>query len=132
MEDLKYKVIKSDEQYYAYCNRIEELLETGLNTRNEIEEYELLYVLITDWDEIHRLGDSFDPIQLIEAYMQERDLNQSQLAKACNVTKGYISEILNYKKELSKTMIRKLSDFLHIRQEVLNRSYELKGREEVV
>jgi HTH-type transcriptional regulator/antitoxin HigA len=128
MKDLKYKVVKNDEQYFTYCERIEELLVAGLDTQQKIDEYELLHVLISDWDEKHRLGKAYDPIQLTKAYLKERDMNQSELAEACGVTKGYISEILNYKKELSKTMIRKLSNVLHIRQDALNQPYVLKGK----
>lgn len=128
---MKYTTIKNKEQYLKYC-KIHKDLVFGAESKETQEEIELLSLLIKDWDDRHPIGDPYDPIQLIMAFMEERNINQSDLAKQLGVSKGYISEILNYKKELSKTMIRKISGFLHIRQEALNRLYELKGREAVV
>jgi Predicted transcription regulator containing HTH domain len=42
-----------------------------------------------------------------------------------NVSKGYVSDILNYKKGLSKDVIRKLADRFKVSQEAFNRPYKL-------
>jgi len=41
------------------------------------------------------------------------------------VSKGLVSDILNYKKGLSKEIIRKLSDTFKLSQETFNRHYDL-------
>lgn len=41
------------------------------------------------------------------------------------IGKGYVSDILNYKKGLSKDVIRKLADHFKVRQEAFNRPYKL-------
>jgi hypothetical protein len=41
------------------------------------------------------------------------------------VSKGYISEILHYKKGLSKDVIRRLAKYFKVTQEVFNRPYKL-------
>lgn len=128
---MKYTTIKNKKQYFEYCKSLKELV-FGDHSEEKLEEIELLTLLIRDWDDRHPMGgEPYDPIQLIKASMDERGLNQTDLARETGVTKGYISEILNYKKELSKTMIRKISNFLKIRQEALNRPYALKRDEAV-
>ena len=48
METLKYKTIKSDNQYQEYCARLEEAL-----NNTEQDEIELLTFLIEKWDNEH-------------------------------------------------------------------------------
>lgn len=124
---MKYKPIHSKEQYEKYCTLHKQLV-FGENSEEKQDEIELLTILIKDWDAKNPLGNQYDPIELIQAFMEERKINQSELATQLSVTKGYISEILNYKKDLSKNMIRKLSEFLHIRQEALNQHFHISDK----
>jgi hypothetical protein len=43
------------------------------------------------------------------------------------MSKGYVSDILHYKKSLSKEVIRKLADRFKLRQDAFNRPYHLKS-----
>jgi HTH-type transcriptional regulator/antitoxin HigA len=45
------------------------------------------------------------------------------------ISKSYVSEILNYKKGFSKSVIRLLSTYFKVSQEAFNRSYALKSTE---
>lgn len=63
--------------------------------------------------------------------MDDQGLNQSDLAEISGVGKSYISEILNYKKRMSKKVIRNLANHFKIRQEALNKPYRLEGEKEV-
>ncbi len=45
---------------------------------------------------------------------------------ALKVSKGLVSDIINYKKGLSKEIIRLLSDYFKVSQEAFNRPYKLK------
>lgn len=127
MSDLKYTVIKNDEQYYEYCERLEELVSSGLESENAVDEYELLYLLIKTWDDQHHLAPELDPVQLIKSLMQDHKLSQNDLAKIAEVGKSYISEILNYKKRMSKDVIRNIANHFKIQQEALNKHYRLES-----
>lgn len=127
MDNLKYKVIKSDEQYFGYAKRLEELVSNGLVSQEAIDEYELLYLLIRTWDDEHRLAPEMDPVELIKSLMEDHNLSQNDLAEIAGVGKSYISEILNYKKRMSKKVIRNISKHFKIQQEALNKHYRLEG-----
>ncbi|MCC5905139.1 MAG: helix-turn-helix transcriptional regulator [Balneolaceae bacterium] len=64
---------------------------------------------------------------MIKALKEDHSLSQNDLAEIAGVGKSYISEILNYKKRMSKDVIRKFASHFKIRQEALNREYRLKG-----
>lgn len=126
MGTLKYTVIKSEEQYYEYCNLLEEIDFSDEADERE-DEIELLTLLIRTWDDEHRLAPESDPVELIKSLMKEHGLSQNDLAKIAGVGKSYISEILNYKKRMSKKVIRNIADRFKIQQEALNRQYRLEG-----
>jgi len=126
MPDLKYTVIKDEEQYYKYCDVLEELVFSDEAEERE-DEIELLTLLIRTWDDEHRLAPELDPVQLIKSLMEDHKLSQNDLAKIAEVGKSYISEILNYKKRMSKKVIRNLAEHFKIRQEALNKHYRLEG-----
>ncbi len=57
--------------------------------------------------------------------MEEKNLKSKDLAGILRVSKGLISDILNYKKGLSKEIIRSLADYFKVSHEGF-RSYKLK------
>lgn len=59
--------------------------------------------------------------------MDEHSLNQTELAEIAGVGKSYISEILNYKKRMSKKVIQNIATHFKIQQSALNKSYRLEG-----
>ncbi len=126
MGTLKYTVIKSEEQYYKYCNLLEEIDFSDEADERE-DEIELLTLLIRTWDDEHRLAPESDPVELIKSLMKDHGLSQNDLAKIADVGKSYISEILNYKKRMSKKVIRNIADRFKVQQEALNRHYRLEG-----
>lgn len=125
MEILKYKKIKNKEQYQEYCNKLEKLCLVE-NKTNEIEdEMEVLTILIEKFDEENSKDKLLDPIKMLKYLMDDNNLNASQIALMLGVSKGLISDILQYKKGLSKEVIRKLANHFKVRQEVFNRPYKL-------
>ena len=126
MGTLKYTVIKSEEQYYEYCNLLEEIDFSDEADERE-DEIELLALLIRTWDNEHRLAKEMDPVELIKSLKQDHDLSQNDLAEIAGVGKSYISEILNYKKRMSKMVIRNLAEHFKIQQSALNQDYRLEG-----
>ena len=126
METLKYKVIKTKKQYADYCNTLEGLLDAGAKTKALKEEVELLTLLIAEWDRNNNSFEELDPVALIKELMQAHGMNATGLTQVLGVSKGLVSDILNYKKGLSKEVIRDLSSYFKISQEALNRPYKLK------
>jgi HTH-type transcriptional regulator/antitoxin HigA len=123
---MKYKVIKSKKQYFAYCEILESLLNADKRGAAICEEIELLTLLIEKWDESHNTFHNLDPVALLRALMNERGLKAGDLARILQVSKGLISDILNYKKGFSKDVIRELSVYFKVSQETFNRPYQLK------
>lgn len=108
METLKYKVITSEKQYDKYCQTLEELVFLSSKTKAVKEEISLLTLLIEKWDEEHNTFEEVDPIRLLHSLMEDHKLKSKDLVDLLGISKGYISEILSYKKGLSKEVIRKL------------------------
>lgn len=126
MKMLKYKVIKSREQYDEYCQKLEQLAFQSSNLQGVEDEMELLTVLIEKYDQENNSFNALDPIQLLSALMNEHHLKAKDLVDILGVSKGLVSDILNYKKGLSKQVIRKLADYFKMSQEAFNRPYNLK------
>jgi len=125
MQGLKYKVITNKNQYKEYCNALERLAFSGSKDRNTKDEMALLTVLIEKWDAEHNTFIDSDPVQLLQSFMKEHNLKAKDLTDILEISKGYVSDILHYKKGLSKEVIRKLGDYFKVSQEAFNRPYEL-------
>lgn len=127
METLRYKVIRNSEQYNNYCNELIQMLESE-NPDHYEEEIDLLTVLIEHYDAEHTIfKGEFDPVELLKSLMKDHKMKAKDIAELLNVSKGYVSEILNYKKGMSKDVIRKLAARFAMRQEAFNRPYRLEG-----
>ena len=87
----------------------------------------VLYLLIKTWDNEHRTIPEMDPVEFIKSLMEDHGLKQTDLVEIAGVGKSTISEILNYKKRMSKSVIRKIADHFKIQQEALNKAYRLEG-----
>lgn len=125
METLKYKIIKTDTQYYKYCDMLEELIDSNKKTKTIKEEVELLTFLIEKYDAENNTFSEINPIELLKSLMKEHKLKSIDLANLLGVSAGLISDILNYKKGLSKQTIRVLSNHFKLNQEAFNRPYKL-------
>ena len=127
METLKYKVIKSRDQYDNYCKILDTLIfdESSLEHQKEVE-MELLTLLIEQYDKENNNFDEVDPVRLLKSLMGDHYLKSKDLVNILGVSKGVISDMLNYKKGLSKEVIRKLSSHFKLSQEAFNRPYELR------
>jgi len=84
--------------------------------------------LIEKWDEEHNSFELADPIQLVHSLMAEHQLKNKDLVVILGVSKGLVSDILSYKKGLSKEIIRTLAKHFSLSQEAFNRPYKLKSQ----
>jgi HTH-type transcriptional regulator/antitoxin HigA len=122
---MEYRVIKSEKEYKEYSRRVFELFQKKPTKKVE-DEIELLDLLINKWEQEHSHVKKMDPVQLLNHLMEVHAVNRDTLVKLLDVDKSTISLIINYKRGLSKSVIRKLSQFFKLSQEAFNRPYELK------
>ena|SRR5580658_3969491 len=127
MEILKYKIIKSDVQYSKYCDKLKELADIKKKSKEINDEIELLSLLIKKYDDEHNTFDDADPIEILKSLMKDYKIKAVDLATMLEVSEGLVSDMLKYKKGLSKETIRILSDRFKLNQEAFNRPYELKN-----
>jgi len=126
MLGILYKVIKTTTQYKQYCSLLEALVVSGKKTRVVQDEIELLNLLIEKYDADHNTFSEADPIALLKALMKEHAMKSVDVAGLLGVSEGLVSDMLNYKKGLSKETIRLLASRFKLRQEAFNRPYALR------
>lgn len=97
----------------------------GGNIKDEIA---LLTILIEKWEADHIISTGMDPVQLLRSLMKDHHLKSQDLVDILGISKGYVSDILNYKKAFSKQVIRKLATYFKVSQEAFNRPYALGVR----
>ena len=128
---MKYKRIHDIDQYTEYCNIYEKL--TLKNSDKYLEEIDLLELLIEDYDNrtIESVGikEDMNPVEILHYLMDENGLSKAELARQLKVSRQLITEILNYKRNISKKMITKLSDRFNMQQTAFSREYDLKGNQ---
>lgn len=127
MQPLPYKVIKTKAQYNKYCDALEALTDGGRKSKAVQDEIELLTLLIEKYDEEHSTFNDADPVELLKYLMNEHKMKAVDLAKLLGVSEGLVSDMLHYKKGLSKETIRILSERFKLNQDAFNRPYQLKG-----
>ena len=95
-------------------------LNPALETK-ESDELEILVLLVEKYEEINWNIATPDPIEAIKYRMEEMNLKQKDLIPYIG-NKSKVSELLNRKISLSLTMVRNLSQALHIPVETLVKS----------
>ena len=115
------KIIKSEKQYRAALQRLEEIFDAKKNTSLG-DELELLSLLIEQYEKEKYMIAFPDPIEAIQFRMDQMGYKQKDLAEIIGL-KSRVSEILNRKRKLTLDMIRKLHLAMNIPTEVLVREY---------
>ena len=119
---MQLKILKTEKDYDKALNRIDELMELNpkLGTL-ESDELEILALLVEKYEELNWNIETPDPIEAIKYRMEEMNLKQKDLIPYIG-NKSKVSELLNRKISLSLTMVRNLSQALHIPVETLVKS----------
>ena len=118
---MNIKPIRNEEDYQNALERLEIIFDAKRGT-DEGDELEILSILIDRYENENFPIGMPDPIEAIKFRMEQMGINQSELAKVVGF-KSRVSEILNKKRKLTLTMIRKLHKSLHIPTEVLIQDY---------
>lgn len=116
---MEAKVIRTEEQYTAYLDEVQELISVSpkLNSK-ESDRLELLTVLLESYENSKYPVESPDPIDAILFRMNEKGLKQADLVPYFG-TSSRVSEVLNRKRPLTVQMIRALTIGLGISAETL-------------
>lgn len=123
---MKYTKIKSIEQYNEYCEKHEEL--TFKNFDLHQEELELIEILIDEYENrTIQAPIKMDPVEMISYLLEENNLTKSKLAKELEVSRQLITDILNYRRNISKQMVNKLSNRFKLYPSAFSRPYKLKN-----
>lgn len=65
---------------------------------------------------------------MLRSFMEDHHMKPQDLTTILDISKGYVSDILNYKKGLSKEVIRKLAEYFKVKQKAFNRPYKLRWK----
>lgn len=114
---MKIRPIKSDVDYNAALAEIEKLWGAKPNTAKG-DKLDVLLTLIDAYEKEHYPIDPPDPVEAIKFRMEQMGLRRKDL-EAFIGSRGRVSEVLNYKRELSLKMIRQLHHNLRIPLESL-------------
>lgn len=127
------KIIKNQEDYENAIKSLEMIGDIpGFEDDSKLlEKFELFTKLINDFEKESFQIEEGNPIEIIKLRMGYLGLKQKDLEPYIG-SKGTVSDVLNKRRGLSKSMIRKLSSALNLDQEILNVKYELSNNKEVV
>ncbi len=123
---MKYKIIKSLSQYNEYCDKHEALILKDESKYSD--EIELLELLIEDYDQrmMRERSTELNPVELLRTLMRDADISQTELSNVLNVSRQLVNDILGYRRNISKGMMIKLSNYFSMNQEAFGRKYYLK------
>jgi HTH-type transcriptional regulator / antitoxin HigA len=118
---MKAKLIKTEEDYNEALSRLEKIFDSEPGTK-EGEELELLSILIDNYEKKLYPIELPDPIEAIKFRMEQLNYKPRDLAKILGF-RSRATEILNRKRKLSLSMIRRIHEQLHIPTEILVKEY---------
>lgn len=124
---MKYLKIANIDQYNEYCDLHEKYgFESPVKFKDDME---LLEILINEYDcRAHTFSKKMNPVELLESILEEEGIRKSELARSLGTSKQLISDILLYKRNISKEMVTKFSEYFKMRPEAFSRPYKLKNR----
>jgi HTH-type transcriptional regulator/antitoxin HigA len=114
---MKAKLLKTQREYRSALHRVETLMDARPGTPQG-DELELLAALIEIYEEEHSPVPPPDPIEAIRFRMEQENLRPQDLVPILG-SRSRVSEVLNGRRHLTLTMIRRLHHDLGIPAEVL-------------
>ena len=114
---MEAKLIKTEKDYRMSLSRMGEIFQAKKGTK-EGDELELLAILIEDYENKHYAIEPPDPIDAIKYKMEQKGLNKKQMTKYFG-SQSKVTEVLQGKRNLTLTMIKKLYKEFGISADVL-------------
>ncbi|MEA3441073.1 MAG: ImmA/IrrE family metallo-endopeptidase [Chloroflexota bacterium] len=119
---MEAKIIKTLTEYEAALETIDRLMDADPGSQEE-QQLELLSLLVEKYEEQHYPIDPPDPVEAIKFRLEQEGLSRKDMIKYLG-SQSKVSEVLNYKRPLSLSMIRSLNEGLGIPAEVLLQEVE--------
>jgi HTH-type transcriptional regulator/antitoxin HigA len=116
--------IKTDEDFRKALAEIENLWDVEPDT-DAGDRLDILLMLVEAYEKRHHPMPPADPIAAIEFMMEQRGMTRADLEPIIGPS-GRVSEVLNRRRPLSLSMIRRLSLELQIPAEILIQPYPLQ------
>ncbi len=121
---MNWTIIKNKKHYLKALDRLEEIFDS-IKGDSTFDEAELLVMLIENYEtETEPVFPEPDPIEVLKYEMDQKNFKNKDLAGIIG-SKSKASEILNKKRRLTLSMIRKINKALGISAETLIQEYEL-------
>lgn len=123
---MEIKPIKTEVDYDNALKEIERLMEIGVEPGTPAgDRLDVLVTLVEAYEAKHYPIGMPDPIEAIKIRMDDLELTRKELEPLIG-SRGRVSEVLNRKRLLTLSMIRKLHEVLYIPLEVLAQPYNLQ------
>ena len=108
------RVIATRREHERLLAELEKLMDRGEHrSAEEDAAFDLMFRLIKDYeDEHHPLPDP-SPREMLAYLMEQRGLKQADLLPIFN-SRGYVSDVMNGKRGISKTHAKQLADFFGV------------------
>jgi HTH-type transcriptional regulator/antitoxin HigA len=108
------KVIETEKEYAGALKKIEALMDQGRSrTAEESALLALLVSLVQTYEEKRYAINSPSPVELLHYLMEKRGLKQADLVPIFG-SSGYVSDVVNGRRGISKAHARGLADFFHV------------------
>lgn len=121
---MSWTIIKYEKDYLRALDKLEEIFDSKKGDLT-FDEAELLVMLIENYEtETEPIFPEPDPIEVLRYKMEQKNIKNKDLAEIIG-GKSKASEILNKKRRLTLSMIRKINKALGISAETLIQEYEL-------
>ena len=114
---MNIKPIRNDHDLHAAFRRLERVFQANEGTL-DADEMEILVTLIEAYEQKHYPIGPADPVDAIRFRMEQQGLTQKDLEPYIG-SSGRVSEVLNRKRRLSLSMVKRLHDGLKIPYESL-------------
>jgi HTH-type transcriptional regulator/antitoxin HigA len=112
------KVIETEKEYEGSLKKIEKLMDQGANrTPEESVLLALLVSLVQSYEEQRYAIHKPSPVELLRYLMEKRGLKQADLVPVFG-SSGYVSDVVNGRRGISKTHARGLAEFFHVSAEL--------------
>ena len=112
------KVIETEEEYARMLVEVERLMDRGdRRTREEEALLSLLVSLVQAYEQRHYPMQETSPHEVLKYLMEKRGLKQADLVPIFR-SSGYVSDVINGKRAISKAHARKLAAFFGVSAEL--------------
>ena len=124
--EARLRPIKTEADHAAALAEIERMMGRVEPDTPDGERFDVLVTLVEDYENRHYpMGDTSDPISLLEFVMDQQGLTRKELEPYLG-PRQRVYDVMERRRPLSLTMIRRLASGLHLPAELLIQEYEIQ------